>query len=476
MFLEVFIEDRNETVYLALTKKAAKKKDLLRLNSIYTFTGLQKCSWRRSKPTDVHDDANQSYSNASEFKTYWYIGDDSCEISRLHCDTMRDDHSHRIIHSSDDMISVGSNHMGDINKRDIDRPSSTYLRSVISSREIVVEGIISKLNPLGWIELILRQPVLYSRKDRKMNVFITHYTQSDTTKKLCAEAAVRISFVLPIYLWGKLHGFAATVRSHIEYLESVHDLTNDCNHSGNREIDNGRKRGRDDSTNNSSLGETCVTFSSDNASSSVTVDLSSSPPTARFRVPPDLRTRCHMYAAWRAYVLTQYTSAVAAQVSVVGSDNNTNSTGRSGIAGSRFSTCITVPVLTKEILDAIEGRHSTYLLGDGGAGLNKTISTNSNKGSSSSSSSTSSSSSGSNSSSSSPEETLDRLFSLPQSRSFQEEFMDPHYTELYMIRCTPFSIISFCTFSLLYHRILCTSPFHSSRSLASPLSSIQGWA
>jgi hypothetical protein len=452
VFLEVVTEDRDEVVYLALTKKAAKKKDFLHLNLIYAFSGLQKCSWRRSKPANVSDDTSQNCGTVSESKTYWYIGDDSCEISLLSSDCIRDNHCHENIQLSKGIISTGSNVMGDIHNRNIDRPSSTYLRSVISSREIVVEGVICKLNALGWIEMFLRFPVVYSRKDRKVNVFITHYTQSDTTKKLRVEAAVRISFVLPIYLWGKLHGFAATVRSHIEILESVRDLTNNSNHIGNQEICGGKKRGRDDNINNSSPSKTCVTFSSDISSSRVSADVSSTPPPARFRVPPDLRTRCHTYAAWRAYVLTQFNSAVAAQVSVITSDNNSRSAVRSDTAGSRSSTCVTAPVLTKEILDAIEGRHSTLLHGDGGTGLDTTVSTNNNNGnsgcrsSSSSGSSSSSVQSGSesrkisNTCSSSPEETLDRIFSLPQSRSFQEEFMDPHYTELFMIRCAIFGM------------------------------------
>ena len=316
-------------------------------------------------------------------------------------------------------------------------PPSSYLRGLFSSTEVIIEGIVCNLNPMGWIEILLRRPYLPLGKGRRINVFIVHYRRSETTDMIRSGLAIRISFVFPIYLWGKLSGFAATLRSHIEIIDQANvspgvekssrgtflSLTttnisrnitswNDNSSSNNDKSGNNNDNNSGNNSNSSSSSSSGRIRDSPHQKHN-NIDITTTAPiphnsigdgtpkvperAVKLRVPPDLKARCHMYAAWRVYVHMRYALCTRP---VAFSDNIYESVASSDVS--------------EEVLLAIEGeyRHTAYF-------TNTTTN---------------------NSTSSSRGDLLRDVSSvralslLPPSRSVQEEFVDAKYAELYAVR------------------------------------------
>jgi hypothetical protein len=409
VFFEVYHNGSDQTEYIALTKRGIKYKEMIVLNGRYVFSGLKKCSWKRSKAAKGHKNVTDEIETITESTVHWYIGDDSCVVSI--CGEMSAAEIERIRHES--TVLNTRDHLTALNESEcaeMVQPSSTYLKDFFSSKEIVIEGTVSYLNPIGRIELFLVDPVLPGYKGRLVNVFIIHHSRSDTTEKLLKGVKVRISFVFPVYLWGKLKGFAATVRSHVEIMDSS-DQSAECGGQGVRSRVT-RKRDRKDLSTPSSCSKR-VNQNTINLTDEVVsiADIDSPAVIARLSVPQELKARCHMFAAWKAYLEKKYTMSISQLPATPPSDaRRSNSKPAKDRSGDR------APLLTDQFMRIIErGRlrnrnchcdchksEGSIICSDCRCGFAGSA--------------------------------VSDLTLLPPTRSVQEEFMSAQYTELYSIR------------------------------------------
>ena len=412
VFFEVYHDESDLTEYIALTKRGITYKEIIVLNCRYVFSGLKKCSWKRSKAAKGHKNVTDEIETITESTVHWYIGDDSCVVTT--CGEMSNAEVERIRHES--TVLNTRDHLTALNESEcaeMVQPSSTYLKDFFSSKEIVIEGTVSYLDPSGWIELFLLNPVLPGYRSRLVNVFIIHYSRSDTTEKLLKGVKVRISFVFPIYLWGKLRGFAATVRSHIEIMESG-DQSAECGGQGVRSRVS-RKRDRKDLSTPSSCSKR-VNQDTINLTDEVVsiVDIDSPAVTARLYVPQELKARCHMFAAWRAYLEKKYTISISQSLDTPPSDaRRVNSKPAKDRSSDR------VPFLTDQLMRIIErgrSRNRSCLCDRHKKPESSIICSDCSCGFAGSA--------------------VSDLTLLPPTRSVQEEFMSAQYTELYSIRCS----------------------------------------
>jgi hypothetical protein len=232
-----------------LTGSSIEQKSLLRLYESFTFSGFKRCLWKRN------NNENSSNSNVSinvEDSDYWYINNGHCTITakqknELSLPSAAKEHTTKLVQVANC-------------SKEYDHPVSAYSRNTFSNEETILEGTVNKLNPLGWIEVTVSSPVLLHPI---VNIFVVHHRRSDVFGSLHKGTAIRVSFVFPVYLWGKLSGFAATVRSYIEIVDS-HSHSSDTI---------GRNK-------------------------------------PRLRIPPDIKSGCHLYAAWRAYAQRKYHKSV----------------------------------------------------------------------------------------------------------------------------------------------------------------------
>ena len=408
VFLEVFHDGGNKTEFIALTKGGMIFKRTIVLNGRYVFTGLKKCSWKRSKAANSKKTVTDEVVTTTESTVHWYIGDDNCIVTTCNEELAE----YQGIHNSLSVQGAAEEQLTALHETECSemiQPSTTYLKDLFSSQEILIEGTISSLNPSGWIELSLLNPVLPGHKSRIMNVFIIHYSRSDTTDKLLKGMKVRISFVFPIYLWGKLKGFAATARSHVEIMDSC------CDQGVRTKIT--RKRDRNDlsssSTSCSGKYEDAINLTDCETNSNVAIDTRAA--SARLTVPQELRTRCHMFAAWRAYLEKKYTMSVSQSPILPRYDARSLNCKNKPI---RNHSCDRIAVLPSEFLRIMErdrGRafsdscQCDFREPDNGADCsdcNKEFAASS----------------------------ICNMTLLPPTRSVQEEFMSSRYTELYTIR------------------------------------------
>ena len=408
VFFEVYHDGSDQTEYIALTKRGIAHKDMIVLNGQYVFSGLKKCSWKRSKAAKGKN-VTDEVETITESTVHWYIGDDSCEVST--CGEMSNAEIEKTRHES--TVLNARDHLTALNESEcaeIVQPSSTYRKDYFSSQEIVIEGTVNYLNPTGWIELFLLNPVLPGYKSRLVNVFIIHYSRSDTTEKLLKGVKVRISFVFPIYLWGKLKGFAATVRSHVEIMDSS-DQSAVCGGQGVRSRVTRKRDRRDLST--PSICSKRVNQDTVNLTDEVIsiVDIGSPAVTARLSVPQELKARCHMFAAWRAYLEKKYTVSISQSPATPPSDAK-----RMNLKPIKDRSGDRVPLLTDQFMRIIER----------GRSRNRSCQCDCHK---SENSSICSDCTCEHAASAVSDLTL-----LPTTRSVQEEFMSVHYTELYSIR------------------------------------------
>ena len=441
---------------------------------------MQKSLWKRVSG----DIESNSLATRVGDEVYWYVGGDECRVTQSSIErSLAGDNSN---FGGSSMNRLASN----ISREDITQPSSAYLRGLYSSQELLLEGVIITLNPMGWIEIALRFPVLPKNNNRPMNVFVVHYRRSDIIDKLQKGVAVRISYVFPIYLWGQLHGFAATVRSHFEILEeksfsegeklcgnrSTTTIGIDISRSNHINIHS--KRLYDHSfTDCDSSGKSSVCSTSDDTSikssagANRVIKNGSNSSLNHLDVSSDMKGRCHMYAAWRAYIQQKYklstslhhdiclrAGARKSSCSSGNSNNIINSSSNHGYSDSRGdrralrgSNFFSVTAIPLEILRDIE---EWAIIGSNFNCNNGFVSqVNDCKDLSNDSSidciSNSIISSGTNYAKSSlcsrgiedrnhhlsaNVTSLAQLCLLPAGRSVQEEFMSRTYTELFSIR------------------------------------------
>ena len=416
VFFEVFNDGENKTEFIALTKEGMMFKKIIVLNGRYVFSGLKKCSWKRSKAANSKKIVIDEVVTTTESTVHWYIGDDNCVVatcSKESAEYQGIHHSHSVVGVEEQLTALHETECSEMVQ-----PSTTYLKDLFSSEEILIEGTISSLNPSGWIELLLLNPVLPGHKSRIMNVFIIHYSRSDTTDKLLKGMKVRISFVFPIYLWGKLKGFAATVRSHVEIIDSCCDQTLEYRGEGVR-AKISRKRDRNDlSSSSTSCGgknEYAVDLTDCETISNVAIDSRAAP--ARLTVPQELRIRCHMFAAWRAYLEKKYTMSVSQSPIFPRYDTRNLNCKNKPIRNHISDRVAVLPSAFLRTMEHGRGRGRAFSGScqcdsqkpDNGAlcsGCNEELAACS----------------------------ISNMTLLPPTRSVQEEFMSSQYTELYTIR------------------------------------------
>ena len=416
VFFEVFNDGENITEFIALTKGGMTFKKMIVLNGRYVFSGLKKCSWKRSKAANSKKIVTDEVVTTTESTVHWYIGDDNCVVvtcSKELAESQRIHHSHSVVGAEELLTALHETECSEMVQ-----PSTTYLKDLFSSKEIMIEGTISSLNPSGWIELLLLNPVLPGHKSRIMNVFIIHYSRSDTTDKLLKGMKVRISFVFPIYLWGKLKGCAATVRSHVEIVDSCCDQTLEYRGEDVR-AKIPRKRDRNDlSSSSTSCGgknEYAVDLTDCETISNVAIDSRTAP--SRLTVPQELRTRCHMFAAWRAYLEKKYTMSVSQSPILPRYDARSLNSKNKAIRNYINDRVAVLPSEFLRIMEQGRGR---------GRAFPESCQCNLHK---ADNSTIYCDCSEELAASYIPNMTL-----LPPTRSVQEEFMSSQYTELYTIR------------------------------------------
>ena len=416
VFFEVFHDGGNKTEFIALTKGGMIFKKMIMLNGRYVFTGLKKCSWKRSKAANSKKTVTDEVVTTTESTVHWYIGDDNCIVTTCNeelAEYQGIHHSHSV-HGAEEQPTASH----ETECLEMVQPSTTYLKDLFSSKEILIEGTISNLNPSGWIELSLLNPVLPGHKSRIMNVFIIHYSRSDTTDKLLKGMKVRISFVFPIYLWGKLKGFAATVRSHVEIMDSCYDQTLECSGEGVRTKIT-RKRDRNDlsssSTSCSGKNEDAVDLTNCETNSNVAID--SRAASARLTVPQELRTRCHMFAAWRAYLEKKYTMSVSQSPILPRYDARSLNCKNKPIRNHSSDRAAVLPSEFLRVMERDRGKGRAFSAScqcDSQKPDNGTDCCDCNKKFAAS--------------------FISNMTLLPPTRSVQEEFMSSRYTVLYTIR------------------------------------------
>jgi hypothetical protein len=284
------------------------KKTQLVVNESYRFSRLKKSLWR----------SNDGKNNDKEI--YWYIGDGDCKIAPSKRKEMSS--SSTAIYDVDSIsLNVLESKMNRLTNVivEVGQPLSPYLRSVFAGREMIIEGIVHKLNHLGWLEISLTSPISFigegsivTGKKSEVDVFLVHRRRSPIIDDLQNGTEVKVSFVFPIFLWGRLSGFAATVRSQIEivkrvqYSPSSSSRREECRIARNGSISScSKKYGIEGCSDNNDHKTNCqkVTFSEKKSrNDSVNVP---------FQVPIDIRSRCHLYAAWRASIHRKYKKCIA---------------------------------------------------------------------------------------------------------------------------------------------------------------------
>jgi hypothetical protein len=233
-YLIVFIEicsENCETVYLALRESGVTKKSQLIVNESYRFSNFKKSLWRSNEV------------RKGDKEIYWFIGDGDCEIAPAKRKAMSS--SSTAIYDVDSTISLIE--VESKMKRskgfiiEMGQPISPYLRSILAGREMIIEGVVHKLHPLGWLEISLSSPISFlgevsivTGKKSEVDVFLVHRRRSSTIDDLQNGTEVKVSFVFPIFLWGTLSGFAATVRSQIEIVKRAQYSPSSSSRKGGR--------------------------------------------------------------------------------------------------------------------------------------------------------------------------------------------------------------------------------------------------
>lgn len=312
------------------------KKSQLALNESYRFSGLKKSLWRAVE--SKADGKNRGAKKTPEI--YWYIGDGDCKIAS----SKRKEISSSNTAINDADITKPSNEIdtkvGRFKSMSIEmgQPISPYLQSIFAGREISIEGVVRKLNHLGWLEMSLSSPVfciegdsILAGKKSEVDVFLVHRRRSEIIDSLQNGTEIKVSFVFPIFLWGMLSGFAATVRSHIEIVKraqcsSSSSSGGDCS-SINRHCNNFSCSRKDDIEGSSegSHNDHKPNYHKNNSAN------------VRFQVPTDIRTRCHLYASWRANIQRKYKKCLASSSPSESSSSSSSKNSSSQYSNSKGS-------------------------------------------------------------------------------------------------------------------------------------------
>lgn len=139
-------------------------------------------------------------------------------------------------------------------------PSSISLKGFYETTEMNITGKVYQFHKSGWVELVTydtNKPIIcldkkypLMKSTMGLGLYMTS-SQNNIFMKLNKFTTINAYSVYPMYLWGRLYGFAATVRTHI----TTHKLS-DCDEPEMRE-----KKPRIISLNLASeIGDRCLMF------------------------------------------------------------------------------------------------------------------------------------------------------------------------------------------------------------------------
>ncbi len=201
-------------VYVALTKKYVYWKEKLIVGNSYTFNGNFFC---------CKDEVEG---------TIWYYSGNNCSFTLNTSDKPLLFNNHIDINRKkclkDILIPVDSI-LYDKAYTSLHAPSSISLKGFYETTEINITGKIYQFHKSGWVELITydtNRPIVCLDKNYPLTkntmgfgLYMTS-SQNNLFTKLNKFTIINAYSVYPMYLWGRLYGFAATVRTHITTLKS----------------------------------------------------------------------------------------------------------------------------------------------------------------------------------------------------------------------------------------------------------------
>jgi hypothetical protein len=204
VFVEIRLGD-GSTVYIVMTGASLSSKHLLRVgNCIKVMKNARKFCWKESgSESDVK----------TKCDTYFMINAENqiqCECNKL-CLSCQSYKLH---------LNVLQTHLIGISK-DMFLPKTTFEREQNSRRELTIDGVfLAQCPKFGHIQFSLPQNE-EKNWTTSICIFCPHGKLLINLKLLRIGTLLRVSNVLPVYLWGVLRGFACTVRSSVEVVNSV---------------------------------------------------------------------------------------------------------------------------------------------------------------------------------------------------------------------------------------------------------------
>lgn len=230
---DISANHQDTTIYIALVgnRVSSSFASSCKIGHCYSFDGL--------KTTAPSSSSSSSSSPTSSLSSNWYNALDDCIISNLSVD------------SSAESSESHSMKISNITNLRFIQPACTFQLQDFSSKFYSMCGYIRKLYPEGWLEI---ETLNQGRRVCQFSVVLTQYQVTEVNKHTIPGALVSISWMLPLYLWGKLRGFATTIRSRLT-IGRVSSCESDSLSTGSIEC--------------------------------------------KLKIPPDLMNRCRMYSLWR---------------------------------------------------------------------------------------------------------------------------------------------------------------------------------
>ena len=135
-------------------------------------------------------------------------------------------------------MEIGAGLLRDAAFTDFITPSTIAIKNDYEGTEICIEGVFQRYHQdSGYVEFFFKEDSAsssssgsyYDHDEVTVGIYLTDYPLSSLESVVHLQpqrCLIRASSVLPMYLWGKLYGFAATIRSHIEVLPLCSDDDN----------------------------------------------------------------------------------------------------------------------------------------------------------------------------------------------------------------------------------------------------------
>eukprot|EP01041_Mallomonas_annulata_P003664 gene3664-7300_t len=237
-------------------------------------------------------------------------------------------------------------------------------KEMFMCREINVEGTILHMFKEGWIDLecldssptnttttvaLHTNITSHTYCAQPLRLFLCHRQPAPIDASLRAGARLKMRAVLPVFLWGRLCGVVATVRSHLSIAQFAHTHT------------------------------PALSPSTRSTHHVVPVPISVTKPIPMpvLRVPPDVRSRCVLYCAWRAVVSRDIHHAISTSSS---SSSSSQSSSGNSVPVSVAAAAVLVPMTDRihRVRTAIE-KHTDMALFDissgsgSGSGCGRTV-------------------------------------------------------------------------------------------------------